>query len=266
MCHRLVNPPAFDIVASFAAGVTREALTIRCIGVWDTVGALGIPNRSFCKRDYDFHDTELGPRVEYAYQALALDEERGPFQPSIWRPSADPGNINKVVEQVWFPGVHSNIGGGYLDHVLSDAAFFWMAAKVETLLALNLDYICAQADRRCAYALGKLENSRTFWWRFTPPGIRKPLSDPATRGTEYIHESAWRRAEAIGGKPDPHPYRDQAFRDMLTANIERKATLTDFENRMLVRIPSTPPEEVARRRPRRSSLCEKVLGLLGDGQ
>src|SRR5205085_5180305 len=70
-------------LGNFPDRVPREQLNIRCVGVWDTVGSLGIPDSRFCQRAYQFHDTTLGPGVEYAFQALAIDEHRKPFAPTV---------------------------------------------------------------------------------------------------------------------------------------------------------------------------------------
>src|ERR1043165_3827651 len=85
-----------------------NAINIDFIGVWDTVGALGIPGEDSHK--YAFHDTELSGSVRNAYHALAIDERRGPFKPTLWDFVPKPG---QTVEQVWFAGVHSDAGGGY---------------------------------------------------------------------------------------------------------------------------------------------------------
>ena len=88
-------------------------LPIRFIGVWDTVGALGIPLRGLrwlTKEKYAFHDTELSGVVANAYQALAIDEHRKPFEPALWEYKPKDG---QRVEQAWFCGAHSDVGGGY---------------------------------------------------------------------------------------------------------------------------------------------------------
>lgn len=108
---------------------------IKCLAVWDTVGALGIPGTRLCASTFAFHQTKLGTHVRNAFQALALDERRGNFQPAIW--VKNPDAPNQVLEQVWFPGVHSNIGGGYQEHGLSDAALLWMMHKVHALLDID---------------------------------------------------------------------------------------------------------------------------------
>lgn len=104
---------------------------IKMIGVWDTVGALGIPfSGPFAVVNFPlrFHDTDLSSWVDYAYHALAIDERRRPFKPTLW--SQDPKNKGKqVLEQVWFAGAHSNVGGGYPDSGLADIALCWMIGK-----------------------------------------------------------------------------------------------------------------------------------------
>ncbi|MEK9662660.1 MAG: DUF2235 domain-containing protein, partial [Alphaproteobacteria bacterium] len=115
---------------------------IRCIGVWDTVGSLGIPGdlgRRFLGGKHYFHDVMLGGNVDVALHAVAIDEKRSAFSPTLWV-SADgrPSRNGQVVEQVWFAGAHSNVGGSYADSGLSDIAFDWMARRVDALTGLAL--------------------------------------------------------------------------------------------------------------------------------
>lgn len=114
---------------------------IAFIGVWDTVGALGIPLdglrlANLLNRRWQFHDTNLSAIVDSAFQALAIDEKRGPFRPTLWTQPADAPTGPKV-EQVWFPGVHSDVGGGYPDHAISDIPLLWM---VERAKGCGLDF------------------------------------------------------------------------------------------------------------------------------
>lgn len=99
---------------------------IEMLGVWDTVGALGIPI-SFLKETSDkvlgFHDTKLNPEVRFACHAVAIDEKRASFEPTLWHETAE--NMNRL-KQVWFPGVHSDVGGGYRERHHSDVALKWM--------------------------------------------------------------------------------------------------------------------------------------------
>jgi uncharacterized protein (DUF2235 family) len=102
------------------------------VGVWDTVGALGIPAGFIGKKvsqwRNEFHDTKINPLVRYAYHAVALDERREAFEPTLWSQSSK-ADASQIVEQVWFPGVHSDVGGGYGDSSLSDLSLEWMQGK-----------------------------------------------------------------------------------------------------------------------------------------
>lgn len=124
-----------------------SGVRIRFLGVFDTVGSLGIPlglAGNWAGSGDRFHDTKLGSAVDYAYQALAIDEHRGPFVPALWaRPDH---NNNRGVEQVWFPGVHSDVGGGFSRKAdvaadrtpICDLTLTWMAQRA-TEAGLDLD-------------------------------------------------------------------------------------------------------------------------------
>src|SRR5438034_5107168 len=100
---------------------------IKFMGVWDTVGSLGIPNAPFpIAKHWMFHDLVLSSYVENAFQALAIDERRGPFSPALF--ARDQHDAQRL-EQVWFAGVHKDVGGGYFAHTLSDLSLAWMARR-----------------------------------------------------------------------------------------------------------------------------------------
>lgn len=103
------------------------------IGVWDTVASL----------DYfgyeRFYDAGLKQEVKYGYQAISIDEKRSKFMPNLWDESKKPEH--QVIEQVWFPGVHSDVGGGYRQSDLSDIALGWLLDKAnESGLKLKEDW------------------------------------------------------------------------------------------------------------------------------
>jgi uncharacterized protein (DUF2235 family) len=115
---------------------------IHFIGVWDTVGALGIPvlgrRIGFARlinRRWGFHDTTLSRTVDLAYHALAIDEERGPFEPAMWHRQEKAHD--QTLEQVWFAGAHSDVGGGSADPSLSEIPLLWIADKAA---AAGLDF------------------------------------------------------------------------------------------------------------------------------
>jgi uncharacterized protein (DUF2235 family) len=111
----------------------EETTGIKFIGVWDTVGALGNPLllNGILSRRNRFHDTDLSSKISNAFHALAVDEKRKNFEATLWH--QQPDSKNQVLEQVWFPGVHSNVGGGYPESEsgLSDLALNWMLDKAQ---------------------------------------------------------------------------------------------------------------------------------------
>ncbi len=127
---------------------TLTNLEIEYLGVWDTVGALGIPKRirllaPIINRKYAFHDTTLSSFVKRARHALAADERRRTFEPSLWTNLDD---LNAAAphlglyEQQIFPGVHSAVGGGGPVLGLSDAALEWIFKGARTQgLAFDTD-------------------------------------------------------------------------------------------------------------------------------
>ena len=128
---------------------THGAIPIKFIGVWDTVSALGFPqhwkvtsigmwvlNGLFMTLDrlfdfwifaHRFYNYELTPNVEYAYHALAVDDERLSFDPRVWDETR--AGQDTTVEQVWFAGAHSNVGGGYGRAGLANVPLEWMMER-----------------------------------------------------------------------------------------------------------------------------------------
>jgi hypothetical protein len=115
---------------------------IKCIGVWDTVGNIGNPffSDGFIGRMFKFHDMRLADSTDVALHALAIDEMRGPFRPSLWSmPKGQTLPEHQHVEQVWFPGSHCDVGGGFRETALSDVALLWMAERVTATTGLVFD-------------------------------------------------------------------------------------------------------------------------------
>jgi hypothetical protein len=118
----------------------RDLLRIDCVGVFDTVGALGIPLGIFGRANreqYEFHDVELSSITRVNLQAIAIDEQRWPFQATIWRKPPFK-KINTVTEQVWFSGAHADVGGGNVKEAgrekkpyLDDVTLDWMLRRLK---------------------------------------------------------------------------------------------------------------------------------------
>src|SRR5205814_5459951 len=111
----------------------RPCPPIKFIGVWDTVGALGAPGflgQFLNKNKYQYHDVGLNQHIQNAYHALAIDERRKPFAPSIWERTQ---GFAGLLEQAWFAGVHSNVGGSTARDGLANEALHSIVEKAEKL-------------------------------------------------------------------------------------------------------------------------------------
>jgi uncharacterized protein (DUF2235 family) len=109
---------------------------ITMVGVFDTVGALGIPALfGGVETDYEFLSTNLHQDVLNAYHAVSVDERRPQFPATLWQ-LPDPPVPNQVLVQAYFAGVHCDVGGGYPETQLSDITFGWMASQARALGAL----------------------------------------------------------------------------------------------------------------------------------
>ncbi|WP_216870594.1 DUF2235 domain-containing protein [Modestobacter excelsi] len=189
--------------ARFRFDAADEAeIPVSFIGVWDTVGSLGIPdhlglvNLLDSPRRYEFHDVTLNPHVPHARHAIALDEFRGPFTPTLWAGPA-PG---QDIRQVWFPGDHGDVGGGHRETGLSEGALVWMAQEATAAVGLGFSKVGIDdvrpnpSDRIHGDArsvpgpAGAVADAL-----FQPRPRAVPLLDPADPTDPSIHESAYRR-------------------------------------------------------------------------
>ena len=119
-----------DFALDFRARYTHAGVRVRALGVWDTVGALGVPFKRvklWSAKHYEFHDTRLSGLIDHAFHAVALDEHRPDYAPTLWTGAPGPG---QRVEQVWFAGAHGDVGGGYQRSALAQAALRWMQGRM----------------------------------------------------------------------------------------------------------------------------------------
>jgi uncharacterized protein (DUF2235 family) len=169
----------------------RDKADIEFVGVWDTVDAYGMPVDEL-KRGLDywllglsFPDQDLSPIVKRACHALALDDERRTFHPVLWnerfekeliaRGKAEPDRLR----QIWFMGMHSNVGGGYARDELSYVSLNWMAAEAA---AVKLKFHKADLDEfeRRANPHGDMGNSRAgtaAYYRYDPRRVKELCND-----------------------------------------------------------------------------------------
>ena len=192
----------------FRSLYSRAETRVHFIGVWDTVGALGIPVAVLSRDKYSWHDTQLSGIVDHAYHALALDEHRADYDVALWTSSdgrQKPQNIE--VEQRWFIGAHSNVGGGYDNDPLADIPLKWMMQKAEGAgLKLDQFNLPAEAWKRPLTDSFKqfFKGIYAFWKRVISPGDgRHYRSYSGAKGSERavnisVDETVWQRWEETG--------------------------------------------------------------------
>lgn len=237
---------------------------IKCIGVWDTVGSVGIPE-DFARFDilfkkyYGFFDSDLGAHVEHAFHAVALDEHRKNFVPTLWTQS-DAGKANgQEIKQVWFAGVHSDVGGGYPEHGTSDIPLAWMASEVSPYLGLDVDYLKLRRDQRSKWALGTLHESYTGFWTRLPNSerARTPFTADQTKSFEKLHPSVATRTDGGGTGADGKAYASKVLKK--TDFETYKSELSSMEKDLMwsdVK-PASPGAEKAR------SVLDEFVRLFG---
>jgi uncharacterized protein (DUF2235 family) len=190
--------PASQRMESYKSQFSHQP-RIKFIGVWDTVGSLGIPLGWFHElndKKYKFHDTTLSSYVDYAYHALAIDERRVLFKPTLWKKSdvvnKDPDHPQQM-EQRWFAGVHSNVGGGYADCGLSDLALQWLVGKAQDT---GLQFDSGKCHGIKGEFSGILRNSYTFKYWFWPRIWREILNGD-NDSEQVIDDSVWERYNSM---------------------------------------------------------------------
>ncbi|KAL2262716.1 hypothetical protein VTK26DRAFT_305 [Humicola hyalothermophila] len=155
-------------------------VTVKVVGVWETVGALGVPEWPLVhyltklgipiNKQYAFHNTKVSKHNEYLFQALAIDEKRLTFPPTLWHKTED--GPTKDLQQCWFPGVHTNIGGqGEIQRDLGDheeigyITFAWMVDNLSGMLTFNEAMISdlIEQHRRALNRNNSLEELSNGW-------------------------------------------------------------------------------------------------------
>ncbi len=168
--YRGAGPHAPEAFCAVSGADCHAEIPIAFLGVWDTVGSLGIPGTLFnsLNADLQFHDTTPCGSVLRARHALAVDEHRDEFVPTFWTGTPPPGSD---ILQLWFAGAHSDVGGGYPERGLADISLAWMAEEAEKA-GLQLDWAALLPEGREALdPLAPQHESRHGWSykdRFTP--------------------------------------------------------------------------------------------------
>lgn len=177
-----------EIVAATAAA-GRDTIGVAFLGVWDTVAAYGLPINELTEAvdrwiwPMSFRDRTLASRVQLARHALSLDDERETFFPILWqetaaRQSGQQLSSGDKLVQLWFAGVHANVGGGYPDDALAHVSLCWM---IDEAAAARLRFAQALVDsyRAIASDMGLLYDSRSGFgtlYRYHPRDIAALMS------------------------------------------------------------------------------------------
>jgi len=194
--------PKGDTAKQFRSDHCHRSRNVHFVGVWDTVGALGIPFSLmglFESKD-EFYDTKMGSNVSFARHALAIDEQRQDFEPTIWESRS---GVN--LKQIWFAGVHADVGGSYPPDkvtglIAADAPLKWMLdeAKKEGLkIEPHIDSALTDGIK------AKTHKSRNHVYRFKNP-LHRPLmiDDKPTKihpsvKSRYLADSSYRPMRLI---------------------------------------------------------------------
>ena len=179
---------------------------IKFLGCYDTVAALGLPIKPLSVLidnlpgfKHEFHNYKLSDSVENAYQALAIDDERETFHPILWDTDT---SAHQNIKQVWFCGMHTDVGGGYDEQELSDIPFLWMKD-----MAVNhgLRIYPSASFSINADVNGQMHNSRgkgpTKLYR-----KKQRFWDSKRTDKPIVHKSVLQRKKGVNNEDDP-PYK-----------------------------------------------------------
>ena len=186
---------------------------IKFLGVWDTVAALGLPIKGVGDVldhffPHKFHSFDLSESVEFARQALSIDEERKTFHPVIWNPIEN--DVNGKLKQVWFCGVHTDVGGGYEEEDLSNIALQWMIQEAIDKNLLIYDTKALESFMASTPDINGLMHNEQKQF---PGKLLKRMKrnwDKATHGEPCIHESVLKRTKN-GDNSDTSKYSPWIF-------------------------------------------------------
>jgi uncharacterized protein (DUF2235 family) len=181
---------------------------IEFVGVWDTVAALGIPFKGLSVildtfLSHKFHSFNLSESIKFARQALAIDEERKTFHPVLW----DSINNNSMVDklkQVWFSGVHTDVGGGYEEDELSDISLKWMTREAidKGLIIYNKSQLYKSLMNSSPDINGMMHDEQKGFIGKIFKRAKRTWSTE-TNGEPHIHESVFKRTKNNENREEP---------------------------------------------------------------
>jgi len=180
-----------------------------------------------------FSNTELGEHVERAYQALAIHETRLDFNCNKFEQTQGGRRKGQVLKQCWFGGEHSDIGGGWHDHDLSDLTFFWMVANIQDMLSLDMNYIRSLPDPVAPWGKQPLHDPCTGIFALALENTRKLPTQTDDLTHEKIHPSVLEQ-----------DHLSQELRENILKNPSLLCHLLPFEEEMKNNWPYVPGKNV----------------------
>jgi uncharacterized protein (DUF2235 family) len=250
---------------------TIPVLEIKYVGVWDTVGALGwpnvIPGSKWLNRKLGFHDVRLTSKVQAARHALALDERRKLFRPTVWNNvaelNADGGEDHYHPEapyqQRWFPGVHGAVGGGGPSRELSDGALSWILAGARRQGLEVSTITSSRIYETKPDPAGPLQNEPARPWhdRGIIGAVKHALLNEDREGPRELSDvsasARWRWYATADQLPERSLYRPKSLQEVAGDLEAHRPTRPDIE---------TKSEEILVRKG--DDLAKLALKFLGD--
>ncbi|KIK54082.1 hypothetical protein GYMLUDRAFT_1024360 [Collybiopsis luxurians FD-317 M1] len=240
----------YDITEDGERVLKVHRVEIEVLGCWDTVGSLGFPwsGAGDASLEFKYLSPTLVKGIRHAFHALALDEYRRTFSPTMWYLPKG-AEVAKTIDlqQCWFPGAHRNVGGAYHDQALADLSFFWMLDRCRPFLDFDPEYIKYVVDTHYQSSQSEDDSDRpsrldhvdgydmeyqgwgrercydsyrlggTWLWKYRTPGAYGGGDEGTNLTNESIHPSVrarWQSSREDGGelKDGPGVYAPEALR------------------------------------------------------
>ncbi|KAI6136605.1 hypothetical protein F5141DRAFT_994649 [Pisolithus sp. B1] len=182
--------------------LASNTFSIKCVGVFDTVGSVGLPEEITHKSPsttsiFGFPSTWLGDHIERAYQALAINETRVDFDCTKFEQTESGRGKGQILKQCWFAGSHSDIGGGWHEHDLSDLTLTWMIANIEDMLSVDLKYVARLPDPVAPWGQQPPHDPRTGVFILAKENTRQLPSKTDQTTHETVHPSVLEQVHLV---------------------------------------------------------------------